>query len=269
MKDFRGKVAVITGAGSGMGRELAAQLSSLGAAVAICDWNADNLSDTLQIIEHQGGTAWSDVFDVSDYSAVDRFAAQVMERFGQVDLLINNAGIALEHQTIDQTSLEAFESIFGVNFWGVVYFTKAFLPELKKRTEAAVVNISSAFGLVGYAGQGPYVATKFAVRGFTETLRQELHRTRVNAISVHPGAIKTNIVRHIQTDNTAMKDKLVRRFDQVAKISSAEAARQIINGIRSRKKRVLIGKEAWIVDVLARLMPQRYDEFLLKAFGVD
>lgn len=269
MKSFQNKIAVVTGAGSGMGRELARQLAAQGATVAINDWNAETLEETANLIRQAGGRCIASAFSVADKSAVFAFAEQVMAEFGQVDIVINNAGIALEQRLTEKTPYEAFEKIVDINFWGVVHGTMAFLPHLKTRPEAALVNVASIFSIIGYALQGPYVATKFAVRGFSETLRQELAHTGVAISVVMPGAVSTNIIRNIETEKTASRDKLAGKFEKVAKTSSEKAAQIILSGIGRKKKRILVGPETRMIDWMVRLFPSSYEKYVLKKYDPD
>lgn len=264
MKSFQDKVVVITGAGSGMGRELALQLSALGAKVALNDWNGEMLAQTLQAVEAAGGKGMAATFDVGDQTAVFGFAESVVAQYGQVDLVINNAGIAMERRSIANTPMEEFERVIRVNLWGVIYGTLAFLPHLKARPEAAMVNISSIFGIIGYGGQGAYSTTKFGVRGFTETLRQELHGTPVTVTCVHPGGVKTGIIKNIPGEASPAKDKFASNFEKIARTTSADAAKTIIRGIQNKRPRVLIGNDARLMDVVARLFPTFYERILLR-----
>ncbi len=255
---------VITGAGSGMGRELALQLSGLGAIVALNDWNEAMLAQTLADVEAAGGSGMASAFDVGDRAAVFGFADAVMARYGRVDGVINNAGIAMERRRIEHTPLEVFERVIQINLWGVIYGTLAFLPHLKLQSEASIVNISSIFGIIGYGGQGAYSTTKFGVRGFTETLRQELHGSPIAITCVHPGGVKTGIIKNIPGDPSPAKEKFAANFERIAMTTSADAARQIIRGIRKKKPRVLIGSDARLMDLVARLFPQIYERILLR-----
>ncbi|NUO03474.1 MAG: SDR family oxidoreductase [Saprospiraceae bacterium] len=264
MKSFQNKVVVITGAGSGMGRELALQLSALGANVALNDWNAEMLAQTLKAVEAASGKGMAVAFDVGDREAVTSFAEAVVAQYGQVDVVVNNAGIAMERRSIANTPMEEFERVVRVNLWGVIYGTLAFLPHLKTRPEAAVVNISSIFGIIGYGGQGAYSTTKFGVRGFTETLRQELHGTSVTVTCVHPGGVKTGIIRNIPGEPSAAKDKFASNFEKIARTTAADAATTIIRGIQNKRPRVLIGNDARLMDAVARLFPTFYERILLR-----
>ena len=267
MKNLQNKVAVITGAGSGIGKSLAILLSREGVRLALNDWNKENLEQTLQEIRQHGGTAWGKSFNVAEKEAVHQFAEEVIGQFGQVDIVVNNAGITHEQRLLERCGYEEFEKILGVNLWGVIYGTKAFLPYLKQRPEASLINISSIFGVIGYPNQGAYVTSKFAVRGFTETLRIELGKSPVTVTCVHPGGIRTNIARNIQSENQERVEKFAKVFERMAITSSEDAARQIVEAIRKKHNRVVIGPDARKLDWLARLFPTAYERWVFK--GVD
>lgn len=267
MKNLYGKVAVITGAGSGIGRALALQMAAAGAKLALNDWNASALNDTLSMLGK--AEAWGQSFDVANREAVYTFAEEVLNRFGQVDIVVNNAGITLEQRMLERTGYEDFERIVNVNMWGMIYGSKAFLPWLRQRPEAALVNVSSIFGVVGYPNQGAYVTAKFAIRGFTETLRVELAKSPVAVTCVHPGGIRTNIARNITSDNPKRVEKFAQVFEKMAITSAEEAARQIMEGIQKKKKRVVIGPDARRLDWFARLFPSAYERFVFKGYDVE
>lgn len=276
MKNFQDKVVVITGAGSGMGRELALQFASKGAKVALNDWNHDKLQETLAMVKEKGGTGIARRFDVANKEAVYSFADEVVGYFGQVDVVINNAGIALPPKSLELTEYENFEKVVGINMWGVIYGTKAFLPHLKKRPEAAILNTSSVFGIMGYPTQGAYCTTKFAVRGFTESLRLELEVEGVKNVQVcciHPGGIKTGIVSNIDHSKSGVsKEKraeMAKGFNEMAPTTAASAATQIIQAIERSKPKLLIGSDARFIDKVVRLLPTKYGKILLKRFNAD
>lgn len=269
MKNLSGKVAVITGAGSGIGRALAIQLSQAGAYLALNDWNAGALHETLQVLDVPDTKAWGKSFDVSDRQAVYTFADEVISKYGKVDIVLNNAGITLEQCLIERTTYEEFERVIGINMWGMIYGSNAFLPYLKQQPEAALVNVSSIFGVVGYPNQGAYVTAKFAIRGFTETLRVELAKSKVAVTCVHPGGIRTNIARNIQSDNPQRVQKFAQIFDRMAITSAEEAAQQIIRGIQRKAKRVVIGSDARRLDWFARLFPASYERFVFKHYDAE
>jgi short-subunit dehydrogenase len=219
----------------------------------------DGLKETVSMIPEQIRITTS-VFDVSDREAVTKFATDVLADHGRVTHLINNAGVGLigEFQHI---TIEDFEWLMGINFWGAVYLTKAFLPTLLQQDAAHVVNVSSVFGLIAPAEQTAYCASKFALRGFTESLRAELRETNVSVSSVHPGGIKTNIVRNSKIGAGTpqeWKQQGVKFFDKVAKTSPEEAAEVIVHGIKNKNPRILIGKDAVGISIFSRLFPRRY-----------
>ena len=271
MKNFKDKVAVITGAGSGMGRELALQFAAKGAKVAINDWNHDTLNETLAMVKEQGGEGIARRFDVSDKEAIYNFAKEVISYFGHVDIVINNAGFTLPARSLEHSEYEDFEKLIGVNMWGVIYGTKAFLPHLKTRPEAVVMNTSSVFGIFAYPTQGPYCTAKFAVRGFTETLRLELETEGVDNVQVcciHPGGIKTGIVTNIDHSKSELTKAEIaegaKNFNDMAPTTAADAAGQIIRAIERKNPKLLIGRDAKFMDFIARLFPTKYGKILLK-----
>lgn len=256
---------VITGAASGIGRELARQCAAQGAHLALNDWNAKALEAISRELVGQGVRVFHQSYDASEREEAALFLQEVLSRFGQVDILINNAGVAMLSQEARQADPKAMEEIFRVNIWSVVHHAQLFLPQLEN-SGGMLVNISSLFGLIGYAYQAPYVMTKFAVRGFTETLRQEYAGSAVTISCVHPGGVKTDLIRNIRGENGAFRDKLAKQFERVARTTPEQAAAKIIRGIRKRKLRILVGPDARLFDFLARLFPARYQRFLPRAF---
>ena len=254
-------VTVITGAASGIGQALALRVAKENVSgVAISDVNEVGLRDTAAMVEAMGIPVSTHVIDVSNLDSVKLFSEEVLARHGRVTHLINNAGVGLigEFQHI---SIEDFEWLMGINFWGVVYCTKVFLPTLLDQKSAHIVNVSSVFGLIAPSEQSAYCSSKFAVRGFTESLRHELSETNVAVSCVHPGGIKTNIVRNSRVGSNTpdeWKQQGVRFFDKVARTSADEAADVIVRGIKARNPRILIGKDARAISVFSRLFPKRY-----------
>jgi NAD(P)-dependent dehydrogenase (short-subunit alcohol dehydrogenase family) len=243
MKDFKNKVVVITGAGSGMGRTLAIQFSKLGANLALNDYNDKGLSETLTMLA-PNTKVFTKLFDVSNKDAMYQFADDVMQKFNRVDVVINNAGVAIARHRIDEIPYEDYNWILGINFWGVLYGSNAFLPHLRKQKESSLVNFSSIFGLHGIPGQGPYAVSKFAVRGLTESLELEetIHKTGVAVSCVHPGGIKTNIAKAAKG---AEKDaETIKNFEKTFITTPDKAAQIIINGIKKKKSRILVGIDA-------------------------
>lgn len=260
MQSFSNKVVVITGAASGIGRALAQQLSREGAHLALSDVNMKGLEETRSLLSGHGKVTLS-ALNVADRDAFEAYAAQVVADHSQVDAVINNAGVALS-ETVANMSYDDMEWIVNINFWGVVYGTKAFLPHLQSRPEAAIINISSIFGIIALPTQAAYNATKFAVRGFTESLRQELADTNVFVTTVHPGGIKTNIVRNgrMKTSLAGEKDHAtqIAEFEKMARTTPAQAADVILSGVKQQKRRILIGADARLMDRIQRWFPVRY-----------
>jgi len=253
-------VAVVTGAGSGIGRGLARQLAAAGSALALADIDGGGLEQTAASLSQRGVQLSTHIVDVSDESAMKAFAQEVLARHGRVTLLINNAGVAL-HGWFQEISLDDLRWLMGINFWGVVYGVKYFLPLLKKEPRAHIVNISSVFGIVAPAGQSAYAASKFAVRGFTEALRHELDGSSVFVSCVHPGGIRTPIAKRARLGaNTppASRDEAVARFDRLTPTMPDAAAARILRGVERREPRILIGRDARGIDILQRLRPGSY-----------
>jgi NAD(P)-dependent dehydrogenase (short-subunit alcohol dehydrogenase family) len=253
-------VAVVTGAGSGIGRGLARQLAVAGSALALVDNDAAGLDQTVASLAERGVQLSTHVVDVSDESAMQALAQEVLARHGRVTLLINNAGVAL-HGRFEEISLDDLRWLMGINFWGVVYGVKYFLPALKKEPRAHIVNISSVFGIVAPVGQSAYSASKFAVRGFTEALRHELEGTPVFVSCVHPGGIRTPIARRARLGaNTppASRDEALARFDRLTPTMPDAAAARILQGVERREPRILVGRDARGIDILQRLRPGTY-----------
>ncbi|HEX5373106.1 MAG TPA: SDR family NAD(P)-dependent oxidoreductase [Aquabacterium sp.] len=265
MKSFKNKVAAITGAASGMGRELALELAQRGCHVALSDVNEKGLAETASMVGKFGVKVSTTKLDVSDRLAMNAWADQVATEFGQVNLVFNNAGVALG-ATLEKVKPEDFQWIMGINFWGVVWGTQAFLPHLKKSGDGHIVNISSLFGLMSQPTQGTYNASKFAVRGFTEALRQELDvdNCGVSATCVHPGGIRTNIARAAKLDPSIGKpgqdlEKARARFDKLLNATTAnQAARKMIRAVECNQRRLLIGADAIFLDKLVRVLGTWY-----------
>ena len=275
MSKFNHSVAVVTGAASGIGRELVTELARRGARIAISDVNQSGLAETKGIAEQLGAEVLSQTLDVSNRDAVFSHADQVEERFGQVNLVINNAGVALKSGSLKATSLDEFEWLMGINFYGVLYGTKAFLPILERAQWGHIVNLSSLFGLIGVPEQSAYNASKFAVRGMTEALRQELElsNSTVSCTSVHPGGVKTNIARNARVGGEfdglteSQRESDVKRFDKLARTTATSAANQILDAVLTNKRRLLIGKDAKMMDLVQRAAPNHYQKVLRKAMS--
>jgi len=254
-----GRTAVISGAGSGIGRALAQRLAAHGSPVAICDWDEEGLAETAAGIS---GPVLPQKLDVRDRQGQMAFAAQVREWApAPIGLVFNNAGVTVA-QTAAGASPEDDEWVIDVNFWGVVHGTRAYLPILQAEGTGVIVNTSSVFGLIGYPTQSAYCASKFAVRGYTESLRHELRGTGVRAIAVHPGGIATKIVEHARfhVDDRGGTDReaFVKQFELLARTSPESAAKTIHTGVQRGSDRILIGPDAFFISLLSRVAPVHY-----------
>ncbi len=273
MRRFDGRVAAITGAGSGIGRALARELAGRHAHLALSDVDEVGLAETVASCEGVGVKVTSQRVDVADRAAVEAWAEQVVADHGTVNLVCNNAGVALG-ATVDGMSYADLQWLMDIDFWGVVHGTKAFLPHLKAAGEGHIVNMSSVFGLISVPSQSAYNAAKFAVRGFTDALRMELEieRCGVSATTVHPGGIRTNIARNARMDPSVSEfagspEEARRTFDRVAMTSPARAARQILTAVERDRRRALIGPDAKAIDLLSRLPAGVYQRVLVRGAG--
>lgn len=273
MDDFRGKVAALTGAGSGIGRALALALTQEGARLALADIDATGLAETARAVQAAGGSCSTAQVDVADRAAVFGWADDCRSRHGQVNLVINNAGVALS-ALAESVRPEDFAWLMGINFWGVVHGTQAFLPHLRASGDGHVVNISSIFGMVAMPTQSTYNASKFAVRGYTEALRMELELegAPIGVTCVHPGGVATSIVRSQRIDPAvpalAGEDEatLRRRGERMIQRTTPEqAARRILAGVRRNESRVLVGSDARVVDIMARLLGSGYQRLVVRS----
>jgi NAD(P)-dependent dehydrogenase (short-subunit alcohol dehydrogenase family) len=260
MTSISGKVAVITGAGSGIGRALSYELARRGAKLALSDVDNAGLAETARHARVIGAQVHEQHLDVTDRPAVLAYADTVVGEFGAVNIVINNAGVAFTGD-IEHMAFEQIERVIDVDFWGVVNGTKAFLPHLIASGDGHVVNISSLFGLLAMPSQSAYNAAKFAVRGFTESLRQEMlvagHPVEVTC--VHPGGIKTAIARNAGTVAGINQSEFAAFFDsKLAKTTAESAARTIVRGITGNHPRVVVGLDAKLLDGLVRLIGARY-----------
>lgn len=269
MKHFDGRVAAITGAGSGIGRALAKELASRGAHLALSDIDETGLAETVSQCEGFPVKVTAQRIDVADRAAVHAWADQVVDEHGKVNLIVNNAGVALGAD-VDCMSYDDLEWLMSINFWGVVHGTKAFLPHLTAAGEGHIVNLSSVFGLVSIPSQSAYNAAKFGVRGFTDALRMELDLARcgVSCTTIHPGGIKTNIARNARMDDGVValagsKEAAWDSFDKVAMTTPEKAARQIVAAVERDRRRALIGPDAKVIDLLSRLPAGLYQRVLV------
>jgi len=257
VKILKDKTAAVTGAASGLGRMLAVNLAGEGCHLALADIDASGLQETAKLIGGRVDVTMH-VVDVSRREQVFQFADEAAGRHGGVDIIINNAGVALG-DFLESVPLEDFEWLMGVNFWGVVYGVMAFLPYLKKRPEGHIVNISSINGIIPTPNNGPYCTSKFAVRGYTKTLMQEMQGTPIRVSLVYPGGVKTSIARNARINRTMpeLDAEKVRQMyeDEIFRLTADKAAKIIISGLRHNKKRIRVGADAKILDWLMRLFP--------------
>jgi NAD(P)-dependent dehydrogenase (short-subunit alcohol dehydrogenase family) len=260
MSFLSGGVAVVTGAGSGIGRALAQQLAAAGSALAIADVDETGLAETAKSLQISNAKLTTHVVDVADEESMRSFAKDVEKKHARATLLINNAGVALEG-TFEQISLDDFRWVMNINFWGTVYGVTYFLPILKREKQAHIVNISSVFGMIAPPGQPAYSSSKFAVRGFTECLRHELADTSVRVSCVHPGGIRTNIARNARIGTRVTKENIAEKstlFEKLLKTPPEVAAARILRGVERGEPRILIGSDARQIDILLRLRPATY-----------
>jgi NAD(P)-dependent dehydrogenase (short-subunit alcohol dehydrogenase family) len=267
MRHLAGRVAAVTGAASGIGRATALALAREGMRLAVSDIDEAGLAETARLAAASGALVTSARVDVAERAAVHAWAERVAAEHGAVHLVVNNAGVALG-ASIAAMAYEDLEWLFGINFWGVVHGTQAFLPHLIAAEEGHVVNLSSLFGLVAVPGQGAYNAAKFAVRGYTECLRQELEleHPHVSATCVHPGGVRTNIARSARNRHPQLSSaEAAQRFDEIARTTPEQAARAIVRGVQRNARRVLIGADAKIIDLVQRVSGAGYQALAVAA----
>ena len=271
MSKFEGRVAVVTGAGSGIGRALAQGLARRGALLAVSDVDDEGLAETVALLEGRGIEVYSATVDVSDWEAVQAHAAAVADHFGSVNQIFNNAGVA-SARTVLESDIAEYERVLNVNLWGVIYGTKAFLPYLIDSGEGHVVNISSLNGLMAQGMMSQYCTAKFGVRGFTESLHIEMLEGElpVAVTCVYPGGVNTNIAtntllaaKQLGQIVTADDEARTRRYNEKLLTMPAETAADIIlNGVARNRARVIVGREATILDFMVRQFPSRYLAFM-------
>ena len=275
MKSFNNKVAAITGAASGIGRALALELAKQHCHLALSDVDDAGLAETAKQASALGVKVTTAKVNVADRDAVHAWADQVVHDHGKVNMVYNNAGVALGG-SVEDTDYSDYEWIVGINMWGVVYGTKAFLPYIKQAGEEGhIVNISSIFGLFAQPTQSGYNMSKFAVRGFTESLRQELDLEggKVSCTCVHPGGIKTNIARNARMSNSVEKltgsasaEKMRDQFEALFLTTSEKAAQVILGAVKANKRRALIGPDARVLDIMQRTLPVIYQRIVTASF---
>lgn len=263
MKRFVDRIAVVTGAASGIGRATSLALANRGCDVAVVDVDNEGLEQTARMVEKTGRKVSRHVVDVANRSQMEALVEDVLAEHGAVHILVNNAGVSVTASFARQ-SLEDFEWLMGINFWGVIYGCKFFLPHLGRAEEAHIVNLSSLFGIIGVPTQSSYCASKFAVRGFTEALRCELEDSRIGLTCVHPGGIRTNIVknaRYTEERRYGSRARVLKIFERA--MPPEKAGDLIVQAIADNKQRLLITREAYLGDWVMRLLPQRLSTGLL------
>ncbi len=264
MKQFSDRVAAITGAGSGIGQALAHRLAAQGAHLALSDIDEVGMAATAERCEASGIRVTTRHLDVADRSAVHAWADEVVADHAKVNAIFNNAGVSVS-ATVEELTYDDFDWLMNINFWGVVHGTKAFLPHLEASGEGHIVNISSVFGLMAIPSQSAYNAAKFGVRGFTDSLRMELEiaNSCVSATTIHPGGIKTNIVRNSRLSGPSTIDEAAAEFERLARTTPDKAADQILAAVARNRRRALIGPDALVFDGLSRLPAAVYQRILV------
>jgi short-subunit dehydrogenase len=261
---FKGRTAVVTGAAGGIGRGIAVALARRGCNLALADIDEAALARTSAEIAAPGTRVSTHRLDVADHGTVAAFPEHVLAEHRGVDFLFNNAGVALGGTFLDVAEYD-FEWLFGINFWGVVRMTRAFLPHLLKSDQAWLVNVSSLFGLIAPPGQTAYAASKFAVRGFTESLRHELAGTNVGVTVVHPGGVATSIAKNARMPGGPAAEEAAKRrtsFESHLTMPPEVAGETIVRGVENRKARILVGNDAKLAALVERLMPVNYWNWL-------
>ena len=265
MSYFTDKVCVITGAGNGIGRATAKRLAKDGAKLVLTDINSANLTQTQSMVETLGGTSETHIVDAASREQAFTLAEHVERKYGAADLILNNAGIA-NIAPIDDLTIEDFQFVMDVDFWGVVHGTQAFLPQMRSRDSGHIANVSSIFGWVGVPNQAAYNSAKFAVFGFTEAIRQELQSSGIKVTCIHPGGIDTSIARNARLvqgpDDEERREQIAQDFKKMVRSTPEQAANTILKGVSKGKARVLIGRDAYMVDFIRRIFPVSYGRFL-------
>lgn len=257
---FAGKRAVITGAGDGMGRAMAQQLNAVGCELWLCDVSAERLDETAALLDSAKAGVHTALVDCGDKTAIDAWAAEVRTQTDAVDALFNNAGVAYA-ANFEESTEENYQWLMAINFWGVVWCTRAFLPLIKAAPAGHIVNTSSIFGMVGIASQSAYNAAKFAVRGFSEALIAEYRNTNIAVSCVHPGGIATSIAARARADGEwdhVSAEERDKHFKEHTPTTAEQAATIILRGVARKKARIMVGTDAWFVQLLARLFPVKY-----------
>lgn len=267
MKNFQDKICVITGAGSGLGREFANQLYQAGALLALCDLDHQGMEETLLLTGDDGNRVKLFEVDVSNQSAVEEFARDVKSQLGPADMLINNAGICLIPQSFETTLDEQFRKVIDVNMWGPLYGIREFLPQLKSRPEASIVNISSLAGLVGLYGHSAYSMSKSALRGLSEALQAELSDTQVHLLLVHPGGVRTNLIKNAPNLEKDKREKAHKNFSELSMLTPEKTVSRILKAVQKNKYRAIVGLDGRLVLMLRTLFPRNYPNFARGIFS--
>lgn len=264
MKQLNRKVAVITGAASGIGAALARKLSDQDCKLALCDQDLAGLEAFAAELTLPDDHLLLYQMDVSVEKEWEAFVSKVTEKFDHVHMVFNNAGISVVEKVLDQR-MSDIEKVMNINFWGMVYGSHAFMPLLHTVDDAHIINVSSVFGLVGMPLNSAYNASKFAIRGYTEALSMELAHSHINVSSVHPGGVKTNIIKNATSSgflNPAIRERLITNFNENAPTTAEEAADTILRGVVRNKRRIIVGKDARKMDIISRLFPGTYEKIL-------
>lgn len=267
MKDFQGKTIVITGAGSGLGRSFAAQFNQAGANLALIDLDREGLEETLQLTGDDGQRVKIFQVDVADQASVQETAREVEFTLGPADILINNAGICLIPQPFDEITDDMFRKVIDVNMWGAYYGIRAFMPQLKSRPEACIVNVSSLAGLVGLYGHSAYSMSKSALRGLSEALQAELSDSKVNLLLVHPGGVQTNLIKNAPNLEEDLRENAHKNFTDMSFLTPEKTVARIIKAIQKKKSRAIIGFDSYLILYLRRLFPRRFPKLLRTIFS--
>lgn len=266
MKDFQGKNIIITGAGSGLGRSFADQFYQKGANLALVDLDPIGLKGTLLLTGDDGNRVKTFLVDVSNQESMRRLAEDIQSQLGPADILINNAGICLVPQSFEDTSDEQFRKVLDVNLWGAIYGIRAFLPQLKSRPEACIVNISSLAGLVGLFGHSAYSISKSALRGLSEALSADLAGTGVHILLVHPGGVKTDLIKNAPNLDQILQEKAHRNFTDLSLLTSEKTVSRIIKAVQKKKNRLIIGWDSHLILILRALLPRKFPGLLKTLF---
>jgi NAD(P)-dependent dehydrogenase (short-subunit alcohol dehydrogenase family) len=265
MKFYDQKVCLVTGAASGIGRACARALASYGAKTIITDIRKDMLDETAEMIKQAGGVAEAHILDVADRDGVYDLAAHVEKTHGGADFVLNNAGVAMG-APVDELGIDDFNWLMDIDFWGVVFGTQAFLPQMRAKDTGRIANVSSVFGLFCVPEQAAYNAAKFAVLGFTDAARHDLANTGIKVTTIHPGGINTNIVRHARLgqgpDAEDRRQEAIVKFEKFTMTQPEKAARIILKGVAKGKPRILVGPDAVYMDIIRRLFPSTYLRYM-------